>query len=146
MPLGTELCELIPLETLEKAYQKYISNINKGDSMEYTDTHCWTFTPESFQLILLDLFFLKLINFFPINVNSGENSEFLIKLEKRTEMDYLTKNFTEKEKKLFYAIAYHSDQILNFENQLFITGQSEVERTGSLIFFQRILKFVIQNF
>ena len=112
MPLGTELCELIPLETLEKAYQKYISNINKGDSMEYTDTHCWTFTPESFQLILLDLFFLKLINFFPINVNSGENSEFLIKLEKRTEMGLSKKKFYRKRKKLFYAIAsYHSDQL-----------------------------------
>lgn len=112
MPFQTKVLELIPLETLENAYQNFILNLKKGDSLEYIDTHCWTFTSDSFQLILLDLFFLKLINFFPINVSFDKNSEFLIKLQKRTSQTLLKKDFYKQRKKLFQAIAsFHSDQL-----------------------------------
>jgi len=112
MPMDTETKDLIPLETLENAYDNFVSNFNKGDSLEYIDTHCWTFTPASFSLMLLDLFFLKLTKFSIREVESRNSSEFLVKLGKNKSKEMEKNEFFRQRKQLFYRIAsFYSDQI-----------------------------------
>ena len=110
--MDTETKDLIPLETLENAYDNFVSNFNKGDSLEYIDTHCWTFTPASFSLMLLDLFFLKLTKFSIREIESRNSSEFLVKLGKNKSKEMEKNEFFRQRKQLFYRIAsFYSDQI-----------------------------------
>ena len=59
MPMGTNVKELVPLESLERAFEQYVVNFEKGEDLEYVDTHCWTFIPDRLHLILLDLAFIN---------------------------------------------------------------------------------------
>ena len=112
MPLATNTKELVPLETLGNAYEQFVANFKKGASLEYVDTHCWTFTPDSFSLILLDLFFLKLTKLSIREIESRNGSEFLVKLEKSESKGMEKKEFFRQRKKLFYRIAsFYSDQL-----------------------------------
>jgi SAM-dependent methyltransferase len=112
MPLATNTKELVPLETLGNAYEQFVANFKKGASLEYVDTHCWTFTPDSFSLILLDLFFLKLTKLSIREIESRNGSEFLVKLEKSESKGMEQKEFFRQRKKLFYRIAsFYSDQL-----------------------------------
>jgi SAM-dependent methyltransferase len=52
------------------------------NSEEYLDTHCWRFTPKTFNLILSDLNYLKLINLRPIQNFDTEGCEFFVTLQK----------------------------------------------------------------
>jgi hypothetical protein len=47
----------------------------------YIDTHCWTFTPSSFMLILQDLKFLDFINFDIVEVTDVAGAEFFVHLK-----------------------------------------------------------------
>ncbi len=47
----------------------------------YIDTHCWTFTPSSFLLILHDLKFLDFINFDVVEVTDVVGAEFFVHLK-----------------------------------------------------------------
>jgi predicted SAM-dependent methyltransferase len=52
------------------------------NSEEYIDTHCWRFTPESFNLILSELNYLNLINLGSIQNFDTEGCEFFVTLQK----------------------------------------------------------------
>jgi hypothetical protein len=80
--------------------------------LDYVDTHCWTFTPDSFSLILLDLFFLNLTKLSIREIESSNGSEFLVKLEKSESKGMDKEEFFRQRKQLFYHIAsFHSDQL-----------------------------------
>lgn len=67
--------------TLDKATKLWIK---AQDNSEYTDVHCWRFTPESFNIILNDLFSLELLNFEIKHKFETSGSEFHVSLSKTT--------------------------------------------------------------
>jgi len=52
MIVSIKVEELKPLETLERAYENYLKFSETEDEMPYLDTHCWTFMPSSFSLMM----------------------------------------------------------------------------------------------
>lgn len=52
----------------------------------YVDTHCWTFTPSSFKLILLDLNFLGVTSFEIIEVTDTVGIEFYVHLRNKRDI------------------------------------------------------------
>lgn len=50
-------------------------------SHSYTDTHCWTFTPTSFHLLVMELHHLGLSPFVPVEVSGTFGNEFFVHLE-----------------------------------------------------------------
>ncbi len=48
----------------------------------YISAHCWTFTPESFALLLRDLDALNLIRLFPLEISPAVGAEFFVHLSK----------------------------------------------------------------
>jgi SAM-dependent methyltransferase len=67
---------------LAKAYSEWLGRIEAG-ATEYRDTHCWTFTPSSLELILTELILLGLINFEIVSVTRTLGVEFIVHLRKR---------------------------------------------------------------
>lgn len=57
---------------------------------EYWDTHCWTFTPASFRLLMLDLQFLGLISLVLEDINGPNNDEFYVRLRNPLEKVAIT--------------------------------------------------------
>ena len=53
------------------------------NAMDYIDVHCWRFTPKSFELILLDLFLLKLSNLKTERQYPTAGCEFYVSLVKQ---------------------------------------------------------------
>ena len=70
-----------PYETLEEAFSIW-RRANNPENNTYLDTHCWTFTPASFQLIYFDLQFLGFLNMEISSIDTGEN-EFFVVLKNR---------------------------------------------------------------
>ena len=62
MPMDTELFELQPVQSLESAWNKFLAHSKNELDMPYIDTHCWTFTTDSFKLILNDLRILRVLD------------------------------------------------------------------------------------
>lgn len=81
-PLSEDPRFVAPYETLEEAFSIW-QRANGPESNIYMDTHCWTFTPASFQLIYFDLQFLGLLDMELISIDPGEN-EFFVVLRNRT--------------------------------------------------------------
>ena len=112
MPLSTKVEELKPLETMERAYENYLKFSETEDEMPYLDTHCWTFMPSSFSLLVEDLRHLALIEFKVMEITETLSSEFIVHLKK--------KPFAEEDRMLFYenrasllrgVAAYYEDQL-----------------------------------
>jgi SAM-dependent methyltransferase len=65
-------------------YARWLKRIDANDT-EYCDTHCWTFTPSSLELILVELTLLGLISFDIVEVTRPIGCEFHVHLRKRLE-------------------------------------------------------------
>jgi len=111
MPMGTNVKELVPLESLERAFEQYVVNFEKGEDLEYIDTHCWTFIPDSLHLILLDLAFINEIKLGIEEIVAENSSEFFVKLAKK-DPDWIdSKEFYEKRQMLMHKVAaFYRDQ------------------------------------
>jgi SAM-dependent methyltransferase len=64
---------------LKSAFANWKHNL-KRDDLEYSDTHCWAFTPSSFELIINDLRVLELIDFEVESISAANGNEFYAKL------------------------------------------------------------------
>jgi len=65
-------------------YARWLKRLDANDT-QYCDTHCWTFTPSSLELILTELILLGLINFEIVTVTQPVGCEFYVHLRKRPE-------------------------------------------------------------
>jgi len=79
--LNSDPRQVIALRTMEEAYANWKSRTTRdADRQIYEDCHCWTFTPSSFRLLMLDLHFLGLIDFEPIKISDTQGHEFFVHL------------------------------------------------------------------
>lgn len=60
---------------IELAYEKFKKSLN--EEAPYEDIHNWTFTPDSFVLLMLELYLLKIISLFPKIITPVSYNEFL---------------------------------------------------------------------
>jgi SAM-dependent methyltransferase len=72
-----------PFRTLQEAFDSWTASVAGPDS-EYRDVHCWVFTPASFELLIRDLEFLKLVNFEIVDVSPPIGNEFVVHLRKKS--------------------------------------------------------------
>lgn len=69
-------------ETLDSAHHQYLSYLSglESGTQTYVDSHCWYWTPSSFELMILELNHLGYINFVIDEISPGPASEFLVRL------------------------------------------------------------------
>lgn len=69
------------LERSHSVYMKYVENLEAG-TQSYMDSHCWYWTPSSFELMMIELNHLGYIDFFIDEIEPQPSSEFLVRLKK----------------------------------------------------------------
>lgn len=69
----------IGVAELKSAFGSWMYNL-KRENLEYSDTHCWAFTPSSFELIVNDLLVLELIDLKVESISAANGNEFYVKL------------------------------------------------------------------
>lgn len=72
---------LVPAQTLDTAYAQWQAAADVPDE-RYRDVHCWTFTPASLELLLLDLRRLGLVQLDVREVSPTAGCEFHVHLRK----------------------------------------------------------------
>jgi SAM-dependent methyltransferase len=80
-PIGVDPDSVHPYESLEYAFNDW-ADFEQRPHADYVDTHCWTFTPASFNLILTDLMHLGLVSLELVDVAEGGENEFYVHLRK----------------------------------------------------------------
>jgi len=73
--------KVYPGERVEEVFADWKRSIENA-SEKYEDTHCWVFTPPSFELIIRDLAFLGMINFNILEISKTSGMEFIAHLER----------------------------------------------------------------
>jgi SAM-dependent methyltransferase len=91
------------VDELKIAFQNWQHNL-KRDDLEYADTHCWAFTPSSFELILGDLLVLGLIDLKIDSVSSANGNEFYAKLSVAKADDHFVTEYRAKRPALLHRI------------------------------------------
>jgi FkbM family methyltransferase len=81
--LDDDPAQIVPLTWLSEAFAQWQSLRTQPDA--YHDVHCWTFTPASFELIVRDLIFLKLISWNVLEISETVGAEFYVQLRNRPE-------------------------------------------------------------
>jgi FkbM family methyltransferase len=79
--LDDDPAQIVPLTWLSEAFAQWQSLRTQPDA--YHDVHCWTFTPASFELIVRDLIFLKLISWNVLEISETVGAEFYVQLKNR---------------------------------------------------------------
>jgi hypothetical protein len=72
------------LQPLIQAHQAV--QLAEQPDQTYTDTHAWVFTPESFQLLMIELRLLKLTRLVPTFVSTTYENQFCVLLESAPEL------------------------------------------------------------
>ncbi len=77
--------DLAPLELAHSIYaaQQGYMDANEDPGSQYKDTHAWTFTPKSFELIVLELNLLGHIDWAIRSIEPADGVEFYVWLERR---------------------------------------------------------------
>jgi glycosyltransferase involved in cell wall biosynthesis len=77
--------DLAPLELAHSIYaaQQGYMDASEDPASEYRDTHAWTFTPKSFELIILELNLLGHIDWAIRSIEPADGVEFYVWLERR---------------------------------------------------------------
>lgn len=82
--LATESPEkLVPFNLLKSSYEDWQRRLSVGDT-EYQDTHCWAFTPGSFELLLRDGRYLGLLPLDVVEIVPTQGHEFFVHLANGT--------------------------------------------------------------
>jgi SAM-dependent methyltransferase len=108
-----------PMETLAEVFAFWKQFEALPDEV-YRDTHCWSFTPASFELILSDLKFLKMIGLEIVEFTGTIIHEFFVTLRKPTSPDLepISRNtFYEHRRKLLHRI---NDEASENSTQTFV--------------------------
>ncbi len=78
--IADRLSDIVPLQTVREAFDFWLSAERTRD-LSYNDAHCWTFTPRSFELIMLDLIFLGLSPLAVREISPPNGGEFYVHLQ-----------------------------------------------------------------
>lgn len=73
--ISLDPAKIKPMHTLEGSYATWLDRHKRKDQ-SYVDTHCWAFTPASFELILRDIRYLGLIDLDIVEVSKVNGNEF----------------------------------------------------------------------
>lgn len=73
--MADDSSNVVALRTLREAFLDWEARRRAGDQT-YIDTHCWMFTPASFELLVNDLNFLGLIDFRAVEISATNGNEF----------------------------------------------------------------------
>jgi SAM-dependent methyltransferase len=95
-----------PLETLAEAFAAWTQFEAQPDEV-YRDTHCWAFTPASFELLFSDLRFLELTRLEIVEITATIGHEFFVTLMQPVSQDpdsISTGPFYERRRKLLHRI------------------------------------------
>lgn len=151
-----------PLETLAEAFAAWKQLEAQPDDV-YRDTHCWAFTPASFELILYDLRFLGLTGLEIVEVTETIGHEFFVTLLKPVShgSESVSKGpFYERRRRLLHRIndeagensmrtfAYkmetqqHRQRIAELEAQLAYTLNEISELKAAALKFRTKLKWI----
>lgn len=68
------------VKNLKESYEDWLARKSLADT-PYRDTHCWTFTPLSFEDLITEAFFLGLIPFEPLYISANRGNEFFVQLK-----------------------------------------------------------------
>lgn len=82
--LRDDISGVVAERQIDRAYREWIKRRELCD-LSYIDTHCWVFTPSSFELIINDLYFLGLSDFSVEEVSEANNNEFYAHLRRSVE-------------------------------------------------------------
>jgi predicted SAM-dependent methyltransferase len=99
---------IVAFQTVEDAYQGLCARraASSCEGAPYEDVHCWTFTPNSFRLLMLDLSFLRLIDFVPIKIYDTHGGEFYVHLRNMRGIarePLSSRDYYDKRQKLLHA-------------------------------------------
>lgn len=129
--LNDDPSSLAPPTGLQREYQLWMSRVQSADT-EYHDTHCWTFTPTSFRLIIEAAHFLQLCPFEVIEVSENNGLEFYAHLRNigyaAISRDEDVEEFYKRRYSLLHAA--HSEAASNTLESLRL--RAEIERTKSV--------------
>lgn len=73
---------IVPSREIDRAYSQWQASVSQPDDA-YRDVHCWTFTPASLGLLLLDLQRLKLVSLELEDISETVGSEFFVHLRRQ---------------------------------------------------------------
>ena len=79
---------VMPVGELTKAYSEYSKACKHNEEQPYVDAHAWIFTPSSFELVILELRMLGLLELKLLNINSSTASEFIVQLSPSGGLDF----------------------------------------------------------
>lgn len=88
---------------LKIAFGNWMHNLKRKD-LEYSDTHCWAFTPSSFELIVNDLLVLELIDLKVESISAANGNEFYVKLSVAKPDDNFLADYQTKRPALLHRI------------------------------------------
>jgi predicted SAM-dependent methyltransferase len=119
--LAEDPVKINPMKNLKDSFDDYMQQ-KRIDDNRYRDTHCWTFTPSSFHLILLDIIFLKLVKFDIEEISEANGHEFYVHLRREEARTLEDSEFYAKRESLLRAAldeaAYNSPYVYNLRKQL----------------------------
>jgi predicted SAM-dependent methyltransferase len=119
--LEEDPAKISPIKNLKDGFDDYMQQ-KRIDDHKYRDTHCWTFTPSSFHLILLDSIFLKLVDFGIEEISEANGHEFYAHLCREEPRRLVDSEFYAKRESLLRAVldeaAYNSPYAYNLRKQL----------------------------
>lgn len=99
-----------PLQLMEEAFENWVRRANGVDEPLYQDAHCWCLTPAVLELILRDLFYLKVINLNIVNVEGPAGCEFFVRLQKQSNTDRPSRqDFYDRRASLLHRIYKESE-------------------------------------
>ena len=102
---------------LVRQYEYWLQQRNANDG-HYHDTHCWTFTPSSLELILTELAMIGLINFDIVSVTRPSGCEFIVHLRKRAADDSVRSALAGRRELLLRQIADELAHVSRYARKL----------------------------
>jgi predicted SAM-dependent methyltransferase len=120
-PLAKDPGKIYPQMTLKNSFDGYMQRKGIVDE-KYHDTHCWTFTPSSLHSILLDIIFLKLVEFDVEEISETNGNEFYVHLRREGRRTVEDSGFYAKRELLLRSaideVAYNSPYAYSLRDQL----------------------------
>lgn len=77
--IGWNPARIVPLRDLRSAYDVWV-RFNAAPDQDYRDTHCWTFMPASFELLIVESSFLGIVDWQIVEVSATRGNEFVATL------------------------------------------------------------------
>lgn len=110
--LAADPRDIVAVQRVQEAYDGWKERLAvPRDAQEYQDCHCWTFTPNSFRLLLLDLLFLRIMCLNPVKVYETRACEFYVHLTnaRGATLEALSRaDYYDKRQRLLHAVNWET--------------------------------------